>query len=512
MVTRRQVLGAAAVGAASSAIGGIAFPAAANAAYTTRINPRNRFNHWDGWGASLSWWATVFGTDDALADLFYTRQAVKHPSLPKTLDGLGFNIVRYNVGACTWEPVGQQRQRMVESRNIRRRKQIEGYWLNWDSADPASPSWRWTADAKQRAMMQKARARGADLFEFFSVSPLWWMCANWNPSGAADGGDNLQSWNHRQHAVYLATVAKYAEDNWGINVTSLAPFNEPISNWWKADGPQEGCHVGRAVQQSVIGHLRTELDNRGLTALTIAASDENRYSEATATWNSFPAATKAKVGRVSTHGYDYGDGGRARSALRGAVGNGQIWQSEYGEGHDHGLNLAYSVSLDMHYLRPKAWCYWQPVDSQTWGLVKSSYDDTVTPENPYGTRNGTILGVNNKYYVLAQYTRHIRPGMTIIDGGDQATVAAYDAPRKRLVLVTVRGDTFQRVTYDLSLFATVGGAAGGTVRRWTTDADSGGVIGRQYAREGDVKLTDKSLTVDHQAETITTLEIDNVVA
>ena len=34
-----------------------------------------------------------------------------------------------------------------------------------------------------------------------------------------------------------------------------------------------------------------------------------------------------------------------------------------------------------------------------------------------------------KFYVMAHYSRHIRPGMEIIDGGEANTVAAYDNSR-----------------------------------------------------------------------------------
>ena len=34
--------------------------------------------------------------------------------------------------------------------------------------------------------------------------------------------------------------------------------------------------------------------------------------------------------------------------------------------------------------------------------------------------------VNTKFYVMAHYSRHVRPGMKIINGGDGNTVAAYD--------------------------------------------------------------------------------------
>ena len=104
---------------------------------------------------------------------------------------------------------------------------------DWDSADPASASWDWSVDANQRTMMQKAASRGADVFELFSNSPMWWMCINHNPAGADNGAnDNLQSWNYDQHAIYLANIAQYAAKNWGITFDSVEPFNEPMASWW----------------------------------------------------------------------------------------------------------------------------------------------------------------------------------------------------------------------------------------------------------------------------------------
>jgi galactan endo-1,6-beta-galactosidase len=499
MVTRRRVLvGAAAAATAAPVLG----TGPAGADYTTTVNPATSYGTWEGWGAALSWWANVFGTNDTLADLFYTRDTVAYQG--GQYPGLGLNVVRYDVGACTYRTVGSPPVTMTMPASCAPYKRIEGYWLDWNSTDPASASWNWQADPRQRAMMTRAHDRGANVFELFSCSPLWWMCVNHDPCGASDGGNNLQSWNYRQHAVYLATVARYARDTWGIPVGSVDAFNEPSANWWVADGKQLGCHVDPAIQQQVIGYLRAELDARGLTSTLVAASDENSYDAARTTWTGFPAATKASVGRVNVHGYQYGNDGAARSALYGAVhpDGKRVWQSEYGEGYAHGLYLAYAIALDLRYLHPTAWCYWQPVDGGTWGLVAATYDTQ--------TVSGTLGAVANKYFVYAQYARHIRPGMTIVDSGDQATVAGYDPVARRLALVTVRGGAGQRVTYDLSRCSTVTGAAGGTVRAWVTDADPGGTIGRQYQRVADLTLADKAFTAILPTNAVMSFEVDGV--
>jgi galactan endo-1,6-beta-galactosidase len=500
MTTRRRFLQATAGTAAAAMAGVTADTARATsqreqgiADYSTTPDPTSNWGTWEGWGTSLCWWANVFGTRNDLADIMFTRNTVtlNNQSLP----GLGLNIIRYNVGACSDVPVDGQS--MVASPNIKSWKQIEGYWLDWYSSDPASSSWNWWVDSNQRNMMWKARDRGVNLIEFFSDSPMWWMCKNHNPSGADDGGDNLQSWNYQQHAVYLATVAKYATDNWGINVDSVDAFNEPSATWWTSTGTQEGCHVSPSIQQQVIQYLRAELNTRGLTQTLVAASDETSYDAARSTWNSFSSTTKAAVGRVNVHGYQY-EGGRRDLLYNDVHAAGKpLWQSEYGEDTASGMRLATNLCLDMKWLHPTAWCYWQVYDGLTWGLIYVDED------------NGTVGQVNPKYWVMAQYTRHIRPGMRIISGGaDVNTVAAYDTSAHRLVLVTANYGTAQWVTYDLSKFSSVPGA-GTFIRRWITQTGTGGE--RYAAHHADTQLQDgKKFWGWFPANTIQTFEVDNV--
>jgi len=467
-------------------------PMTAVANYTVAIDPTVSWGIWEGWGTSLAWWASRFGNRDDLANVMFTTNTstlfANNGSVQ--LPGLGLNIARFNAGASSWN--SYQGQSMVESPNIFATRQIEGFWQDWGSTNPASSSWDWTADANQVAMLHKARDRGADQFELFSNSPMWWMCYNKNPSGADIGNnDNLQSWNYSDHALYMATVAKYAQDNWGIVFDSVDPFNEPIADWWNANGTQEGCHFAVSTQTNVIGLLRDELDNRNLTSTMIAASDESTYDMATATWNSFSASTKAKVGRVNVHGYQY-EGG-ARHLLDAAVhGDGKpLWNSEYGDNDATGVRLARCLNYDFRWMRLTAWCYWQPLDWADWGLIDANLESSW------------IGQPETKYYVLAQYTRHIRPGMTILDGYQGDSVIAYSAAERKLVIVTMNYDAPQTITYDLSSFF----EAAGPVRRWRTEAGSGSV---NYVASDDIVIANKSFSVSFATNTIQTFEIHNV--
>jgi galactan endo-1,6-beta-galactosidase len=450
---------------------------------TIVLDPKVTHGKWEGWGTSLCWMGNVFGGRDDVADLLFTTKTVE--IVGQNLPGLGLNIVRYNVGACS--PNEVDGRRMKVSKIILPYRQMEGFWLDGKDPDPASRSWDWSRDERQVAMMQKAKRRGATRFELFSNSPMWWMCKNDNPSGAAKGtDDNLREDMHDAFAVYLATVAAQAKRRWGISFTSVELFNEPVTDYWYADCKQEGCHFSPAAQASVLPRLRRELDRRGLKKTPIAASDETSFDQALATWNGFDTATKALVDQVNVHGYQGERGDRAGlfEATRGK----RLWNSEHGEGDASGIELMRGLSLDFFALHPTAWSYWQPFDGGGWGLVSADMP------------NAKIQRINPKYFVLAHYTRHIRPGMTILETGDRETVAAYDPKRRKLVIVAIGGREAGQKTFDLSRFD----LRGKEVARWITEPRGA----TRYQKLPHLPLTDRELTVDLPANSVQTFEIE----
>ncbi|HBF33807.1 TPA: beta-1,6-galactanase, partial [Candidatus Sumerlaeota bacterium] len=370
----------------------------------TKINPSITWGTWDGWGTSICWMGNVFGDRDDLADLLFTTKTVSFEK--KTLPGLGLNIVRYNAGACSNNVIGDWKDRlfgttkkMAVSKTIKPYRQMDGFWLDGKSEDPQSQSWDWSVDAKQRAMLLKARDRGANWFELFSNSPMWWMCKNLNPSGATNGSDdNVAPEQYKNFAIYMATIACQAKDKWGITFTTVEPINEPLLGCWYSNGKQEGCHVRSEAQGSIIQVLRTEMDKRGLKDMPISASDESQYDMAVDTWNTFDANTKHAVKQINVHGYQGGQGRREFVYALAKQDEKRLWNSEYGDANPSGLALAANLNLDFRYLHPTAWCYWQPIDGNNWGFISTEMTSK------------TFQQVNPKYYVMAHYSRHIRQG------------------------------------------------------------------------------------------------------
>jgi galactan endo-1,6-beta-galactosidase len=427
----------------------------------------------------------AFGNRTDLADvLFGMNQTTFNGTV---CPGLGLNFVRYNAGACGTGSVNGQ---SMVINSIPASRQIQGYWLNPTSSNPSSSSWNWSVDANQRAMLLNAKARGANRFELFSNSPMWWMLQNYNPAGSASGSsDNLSSSYSQQFAIYLATIAKYAQDNWGITFTTVDAFNEPVSSWWKATNNQEGCHFGNSSQPAIISNLRTELDSRGLNSLVISAADDNSFDQTVGTWNSYSTTTRSQVGQINSHGYQKLGGNQAGVYSAAVAAGKKLYNSEYGDSDASGMTMASVINYNLAVLHPTGWTYWQALDSSGWGMIDANVG------------GGTIGAVSSKYFVMAQYSRHIRPGMTIIDSGDANSVAAYDATAQKLVIVT-SSVTAQTITYNLANYATVSGP----ITRWATVTGSGD----KYVKHTDLSLSGKTFSATFAANSVQTFEIQNV--
>lgn len=474
--------------------------------YTVSVKGRDApLTVWEGWGTSLCWFANVFGDRADVADLLFTLNTSVSTVANSALPALGLNIARYNIGGTASNVINDSSKAVSikASSDMPAFKAIELYWLDWFSTDPTSSSWNWAADAKQRALLLAAKARGANVLEAFSNSPPWWMTVNHATAGADSKGsiDNLQSWNYEQFALYLATVVKHFQDSWGITFDYVEPFNEPMADWWVFPKNQEGCHFTLATQKSVLKFLRAQLNSRDLQAVGVSASDENNPQQAYTTLQTLAAASDVlgSFTKVNTHGYDGLNPyrGTYRAPLKTLVQQKgkKLWDSEYGESDASGLSLAESIGLDINDMGVSAFVYWQVLDSGGWGLVQSNPGDNW------------IGGANPKYYVMAHYSRHIRPGMKIISsGGDKKSVVAYDAARKVLVIVTVNLDaTAQTITFDLSVYTTVSGP----VSVWKTDTSGSGAL---YAASTLLSsVANKAFKSTFAAKSIQTFEIQGVV-
>ena len=105
---------------------------------------------------------------------------------------------------------------------------------------------------------------------------------------------------------------------------------------------------------------------------------------------------------------------------------------------------------------------------------------------------------------MAQYSRHIRKGMAIVESQRSDSVAAYDEHNNRLVIVTLNNaNESQNITYDLSAFARI---TDGAVSRWTTTPAGG----QRYALDTSLSVKSKSLVATLDKKSVQTIQINNV--
>ncbi|TDH71529.1 hypothetical protein CCR75_002178 [Bremia lactucae] len=468
--------------------------------YTVKAAASPNENTWQGYGTSLCWWANVFGERADVADALFTlKPSVTLEGATGEIPGLGFNIARYNVGGSSKGVVNVSGTdvAMKMSSKMPDFKFMESFMVGLEKNELSSPIWNWEADSKQRAMMKLAVDRGVDQIEAFSNSPPWWMNKNLATAGGDDGTvDNLKTENHEAFALYLASVVKKARTDWGIEMNYVELFNEPSETWWQFPGGQEGCHFSFEAQQAILPLLRKQLDAMDLQDVAIAAADENSPTRALENLKSLSANPNAvdTVEKWNTHGYE------GLKAYRGPDRHGlnepisqlgmDLWNSELGEEDGTGLTMAETIGLDINEMGVSGIVYWQALDSGGWGLIQSNPGDNWIGE------------ANPKYYVMAQYSRHIRPGMKILVSDDPKTVIGYDSDKEVLVIVTVNMEAAQTITFDLASFA----AVGGPIKAWTTETSGKGAL----YEESTLSLTDKSIAVNFPAASVMTLQVEKV--
>jgi len=384
------------------------------------VDPTVKYQKWEGWGTSLCWWGHVVGG--------YAPD-VREDICQKAFKDLALNIVRYNIGGGE-NPTHTHIQPRA----------IMPSFLKLDG------TYDWSADAGQRWVLQRAKELGANRFEAFSNSPPYFMTLNGCASGAQDGGSNLDPAKRADFARFMVEVVKHFKQNWGITFETLEPLNEPSADWWKENGRQEGCHVSPGPDQSaLIGSVADELAKARLKT-KVSASDESLIDQAVVALQRMTDDAKSRLGRINTHTY----GGSKRRELQEQVDKAKkpFWMSEYGDNDATGLTMSRQILKDLKDMHPSAWCYWQVVDQPRsgWGLLEMDLNK--------GSQKYTV---NRKYYVMANYSRFIRPGAQMIEVADPNTLAALD--HGKLVLVTTNKGPQKAVFFDFSKFKKLGAKA-----------------------------------------------------
>lgn len=399
------------------------------------VSPQLVRQHFDGWGVSLCWWAGQCGKwSDAKID-----EIVEWLVSPT---GLNYSHFRYNIGGGD-DPENRHctKHHMGSGKGLR--AEMEGF------KDFSGDEYHWDRDAAQRKIMLKIKEKRPDaVFEAFSNSCPYYMTYSGCVSGNADGGkDNLKPEYYEEFAHYLVDVCKHYKDVYGIEFKTLEPFNESVTNFWYANGPQEGCHFDYSSQIKFIRVLEPILRASGLSTV-ISASDETNVGLSVQGFKEYKSAgVLPLVGQWNTHTYQASNADRARLALLAHQAGKPLWMSETGSGGNGiggNLSLAQRLIDDMRYIQPEAWIDWQYMEeaNDQWCTVRGSF------------ANQTYAKVKN-YYVRQQCSRFIKRGYDIVTSLCPQSLAAVNADRDTLVLVLLNEGAKAVHHINLSQFGTL---------------------------------------------------------
>lgn len=455
-----------------------------------------------GWGTSIIWWGNRIGYSEKLSEdaakLFYGE------------DGLGYNIMRYNIGGGD-DPTHH---------HITRTDSMMPGWKKWSESEQEF-IYDYDADANQIRVLKKCiDAAGEDAYvEVFSNSPPYFMCK----SGCSSGGvepmmNNLKDECYEAFAEYLAEVTQYMQDEMGIQVHSVSPMNEPNTDFWRQySEKQEGCHFDAGESQNkILQETAKAFAERDMKNIEVVGSDETSTDLALLAYQNYYSATKKILSRISSHSYGVNrieDLGRLMKAE-----GWNLWMSEVDGGDIAGENagemgaalwLGKKIISDINGMSPSAWVLWQAIDNH---ISKAGYmgnQDNGMPDLNQGYWGLAVADhdkkemiLTQKYYAMGQFSRYIRPGDTLIHCGEDV-LAAYNPEHGKIVIVAVN-DTAQEKTVLMRLedFERVGDAA----RCIRTSGDR--IHGEQWADAGTIKVENRILQSILKPNSITTFILE----
>ena len=355
-----------------------------------------------GFGASGAWWV------NDLANFSAANQA-QAASLLFTSAGLDLSQYRYNIGGG--------------GAGVASGPRAASSFLT------SSGSYDWSKDPTGQYFLKAAAADGVpDLIGFVNSAPEQYTSNNMSCAGtlvAADEG---------AYGGYLATVASHFASQ-GVTLNEISPMNEPDNSF--SGCSQEGMGVPASERAGTIDAVGSALKSAGLSTKVIADESSKTtqlLSEAPA-WLA-DANAPSYVGAIAHHTYDFPGATQLELvAALGDVNNKAKWATEiccqvtgggYGAQYDPtisgGVALAKIVYNDFAYGDDSAFQWWtalSPVmgcdpktsSSCATSINSSGYNDGLIYYNPnYAADNDQNFYIAKRFYVLAQYSRYVRPG------------------------------------------------------------------------------------------------------
>ena len=296
---------------------------------------------------------------------------------------------------------------------------------------------------------QGAVQRGAVMWAGWYSVP-YWLTVSGCTAGSVDGSsNNLISGKEGRFAKHVCDVLVHFRDFWGVDFDYVSVTNEPEANWWVYGGGQPGCHVSSDQAIVMLRELDAAMDACDLTA-EIVAFDAAFSTSTTYLDDILQSDVEPNVSVLTCHQYSTTETSLQIWDSRAVTYEKSLWQSEWGNWWDGGwpddrpLEQSQSYADKIHealkIMHANAWVIWEP--------------RLIFDEEPEG------LAPRKAYWPVAHYSRHVRPGMRLVESTDSVgscKTTVWSDPnglgKRRLVIVTYNsGDNHLQVEYDLSDF------------------------------------------------------------
>lgn len=401
------------------------------------INPQNRHQTFDKFGASGAWWAQVVGGWDEIDE---KSGMPKNERIAQLLfdkdEGLGIRIYRYNLGGGSAHSG---------------KGDIPMQCRRTESFDVSNIDYDWSRDKNAVNMMKLACKYGADEVIFFVNSPIERLTKNGKTHQDRAFQCNLSPDNYERFARYCLDCVEHFLGE-GIPIKYLSPVNEPV---WKWTGGQEGCHYRPTQVWNLFRVFCDEMDKRPMLKDLMLSGAENgdiRYFNKTYCRLLLDdVKIRRRMDSVDTHSYfltpDY-------AILKSTIGNRIAFMKRYKQfmdkhypdislktsewchmkgGRDFGMKSALEQTKvmmeDMKYLDVTSWQLWI-------ALSNVDYCDGLI----YEFDEPRAFRMTKRYYAFGNFSKFIEPGMVRIDSdaGEELDSVCFENDEKTVVVVSNR--------------------------------------------------------------------------
>ncbi|MBN2514321.1 MAG: hypothetical protein JXB18_15385, partial [Sedimentisphaerales bacterium] len=323
------------------------------------------------------------------------------------------------------------------------------------SFEPEDGVYDWSNPRHEEILwkIRGAAARGAKMCAQWYSYP-YWMTVSGCTAGHTDGNqNNLRTDMEGRFIEHVCKVLEHFRDSWNVDFEYLNVINEPEANWWVYWGGQPGARVTEDQAIRIYQKLNARLPLYNLSPDLVAY--DAAWTNTTAYLNTLlNSSIVDDLDVLSCHQYTTSESGLFDWKIQAVLNQKSLWQTEWGDwtnaqypGYTPGgnadtqmMNYAHKIHEALSVLKAGAWVMWEPE------FIFNSQTKTFQPRKAY--------------WAIAQYSRHVRPGMQMIhvvsSHPDIKTTAWHkqsQAAEQELVLVTVNSAASAiMVDYDLSAF------------------------------------------------------------